>query len=142
MLLVLSSCGQRQGMVARSVVRGIHLCCRHGAPCNVKLKDYTPFDWDKGFYFNDATTEEERSLILGVTDEGYQEIEGQYVFLKNGKLVYQESEPTNFEGTVPDELSIDTLSGKNFASFASDSSFTVSEESGSHGPWFSLQPKK
>jgi len=140
LLPLLSSCGPHQGMIAHSVVREVRQRCHPVTPCSIQLRHLTPFDWDKGFYFNDATTEEERTRTLGVKDENYQEMEDQYVFLKNGKVVHQENEPTNVEGNLPDEIGIVTPEGQNIASFESNATFTVSWESGSNGPWFLLHP--
>jgi len=51
----------------------------------------------QGVLLHDATNEPDRSGALGTHEEGYAEFEDQLVFLKNGRIVYQESEPTNFE---------------------------------------------
>jgi hypothetical protein len=108
-------------------------------PYTIRIRDFTAFDWDRAYFFNDATTEQDRTSALGTREEGYTEFEDQLVFLKNGYIVYQESEPTNIEKRMKNDIAFATPEGRNFTSFTPSAIFTVSTEEGSDGPWFLLK---
>jgi hypothetical protein len=135
---VLSGC-QRPGKVERGLLRQIRHSCVGTNPCSIRIRDFTPFDWDKAFFFDDATTEQERSNALGTREEGYWEFEDQLVFLKNGRIVHQESEPTNIEKPIKDQIVFTTPGDSNFASFEANAVFVVSIVDGPDGPSFLLK---
>jgi hypothetical protein len=135
---VLPGC-ERPGKVERGLLLQIRRSCVGPKSCSIRIRDFTAFDWDKAFYFNDATTEEERSSALGTREEGYWEFEDQLVFLKNGRVVYQESEPTDIEKPIKDQIGFAAPEDRNFTSFAPDAVFAVSIEEGPNGSWFLLK---
>jgi hypothetical protein len=135
---VLVGC-ERPGKVERSILREIHRSCMGASPCSIRVRDHTPFDWDRAFYFDYAVSESDCSKALGAREEGYSEFEGQFVFLKNGGIVYQESEPTNVEKQIRDGIAFADPDGQNFTSFTVNAAFTVSIEDGSDGKWFLLK---
>ena len=137
-LLALSGCEQ-QGKVERGMLREILRSCTGKNPCTISIRNFTPFDWDSGYFFNDATTEQDRSNTLGTREEGYTEFEDQFVFLKNGRVVYQESEQTDIEKRMKNDIAFETHEDRNFTSFAPNAVFAVSIEEGSEGPWFLLR---
>jgi hypothetical protein len=138
LFLALPGC-ERRGKVNRGMLREIHRSCTGKSPCTIRIGDFTPFDWDMAFFFLDGTTEQERSSALGTREEGYREFEDQLVFLKKGRIAYQESEPTDIEKPVKDQIAFATPEDRNFTSFGPNSVFAVSIEEGSDGPWFLLK---
>jgi hypothetical protein len=138
-LLAVAGC-KHPGKVERGMFAQIRRSCGTANPCSVRIRDFTAFDWDQAFFFLDATTEQERSSALGTREEGSTEFEDQLVFLKNGRVAYQESEPTDVEKPIKDQIAFVTPDGRNFTSFAPDAVFAVSIEEGPAGPWYSLSP--
>jgi len=137
-LLPLSGCS-RVGKVESSIVREIHRSCFGNTSCKIRARDFTPFEWDRMFAFNGATTEQDRTRALGNPEQGYQEFDRQLVFTKNGRIVYQESEPTNVEKAMKDELAFDFPDGANFRFFPQSAAFSVQVEDGPDGPYFLLR---
>jgi len=141
LLVALAGCDQH-GSVERAILHQIHRSCASEHPCLVRVRDNTSFSWDKAFFFNDATTEQERTNALGTGDVGFSELQDQLVFLRDGRVVYQESEPTNIEKNLKDQIGFEALDGKNFTFFVPDVVFQVSVESGPDGPWYLLRPTR
>lgn len=138
LFLALLGC-ERRGNVERGILHEIRRSCTGSNPCLIRIRDFTAFDWDKAYFFNNANTEQERSSALGTREEDYTEFEDQLVFLKNSRIVYQESEPTDVEKRMKNDIAFATSEGKNFTSFIPNAIFAVSIEEGPNGPWFLLK---
>jgi len=138
LFLALLGC-ERRGYVERGILHEIRRSCTGTNPCSIRIRDFSAFDWDKAYFFNDATTEQDRSNALGTREEGYTEFEDQLVFLKNSRIVYQESEPTDVEKQMKNDIAFETPEGRNFTSFIPNAIFAVSIEEGPNGPWFLLK---
>jgi hypothetical protein len=136
--LALVGC-ERPGKVESGILREIRRSCLGANPCSIRMKDFTPFQWDRAFFFSDAASEQDRSNALGTREEGYTEFEDQLVFLKNGRIVYQESEPTNVEKQMKDGIAFAGPEDRNFSAFAVNAVFRVSIEDGPDGRWFLLK---
>src|ERR1035438_747272 len=75
----LTGCEQ-PGKVERAMLREISRSCTGRNPCSIRIREFTRFDWDRAFFFNDATNEPDRSGALGTHEEGYAEFEDQPSF--------------------------------------------------------------
>ena len=66
----------------------------------MKITDVTDFQWDQMHVFASGATREEIEKSLGTDFPDYQEFTRRLVFLKGGKIVRREDEPTDIERPV------------------------------------------
>lgn len=134
-----TSCSDSRRVEARIVDR-IH-ACRAPQNCVISLADATDFDWDTVFAFSYTVRADERRRVVGSPEVNYVEFHRQLVFVKNGKIVYQELEPTNVEHPIRDEVAFDLPDGRQFAKYRrSDAHFQVLRKDGPDGPYYILEP--
>jgi hypothetical protein len=141
MLLCLPGC-TRSGKVERALVSQITQSCRDQAPCQIRVDQATWFDWDKMYAFKYTATEPDREKALGMKDDGYRDLERQLVFLKNGKIVFQESEPTNAEHPIKNEVVFDIPDAEASKSFSRETVFSVTKLRSEAGRYFQLNQMK
>ena len=113
--------------------------CSDMANCRIQLSDVTTFDWDRLYAFKYTATEENRNQALEIKDEGFTEFLRQLVFVKDGKIVFQESQPTNVEGLIKNEVVFDIPDDSSFKSYPHEVMFSVVEMSGKAGPYYLLK---
>jgi hypothetical protein len=63
----------------------------------VKIKDVTDFQWDQMHVFESGATLDKIEKSLGTNFPDYVEYTRRIVFLKDGKIVRREDQPTDFE---------------------------------------------
>lgn len=129
----------RSGKVETALVAQISRACAGQASCRIRIDQATSFDWDKMYAFKYTATEQDREHALGMKDIGYRDLERQIVFLKDGKIVHQESEPTNVEHPVKNEVVFDIPDAVAFKSYSRGTEFTVDRLNGKLGPYFQLR---
>jgi hypothetical protein len=83
----------RSGKLEREILSEIRQKCGDRGSCRIQIDRAALFDWDKMYAFKYTATEQDRERVLGTKDVGYRDLERQLVFLKDGKIVHQESEP-------------------------------------------------
>jgi hypothetical protein len=66
-------------------------------PCIVRITDVTDFPWDQMHVFEVGATPEQIEKSLGTTFPDYVEFTRQIIFLKNGKIIHREEQPTSVE---------------------------------------------
>jgi len=125
-LLLLCGC-HHTGRVETKIVALIHECPAI-TTCQISLRSATSFDFDSMYAFDDNSDAQDRARILRIKDEGFEEMTRQLVFLKAGKIVHQENEPTNFEGIVKNQVVFDSADRQNFEVFSCDAVFSVIAE--------------
>jgi len=79
--------------------------CQPNTSCIVKIKELTSFQWDKMFVFSYGASPEYIEKALGLPLPEYVEFQRRFVFLKDGRIVYREDEPTDIEGVVDGQVS-------------------------------------
>ena len=126
------------GKVDREVLSQI-VHCPDRSRCQVPIRSVTSFDWDEVYAFNGATTESERDSALGIKDEGFLEFLPQLVFTKNGRIVYQESEPSDVEHPIKDELIFERPDSTRYAVYSSGAVFSARQETGPEGSYYILK---
>ncbi|MFZ1084409.1 MAG: hypothetical protein WAN35_05555 [Terracidiphilus sp.] len=99
----------------------------------------TNFDWDKMYVFDGESSESDRTKALGTRDLGFQEFQPQFVFLKNGRIVHQESEPADVENPVKDEIWIDTGEEAYYHICTPLAFYSVTEATDKDGPYYTLK---
>lgn len=102
-LSVLLSCS-RSGEVERAIGNRVNACVP-SAPCIVKIKDVTNFQWDQLHVFEHGATLAEIEKALGTDSPDYVEFKRRLVFLKEGRIIHREDEPTDIERPVNGQVS-------------------------------------
>jgi hypothetical protein len=126
-LVVLMTFGcARQPPVAAAIRSRIQLCAKD-RPCVISMRDVTRFDWDICYAFEYGTTRAVREAVLHTADPSYSEFEPQLVFLKSGRIVYEESHPTDVEHPLRNEIVFDIPEGAAFRAYRRDARFTAEE---------------
>ena len=138
-LLVVSLLGcNGPGKLESKIVDHIQTCS-HAATCRFAISDVTPFDWDKFYVFDYGVSLKDRERALGTKDEGFQEFHPQLVFLKDGRIVYQESEQPDVENPNEDEVIFDIPNDRNLKFYAPTAVFSVTEDHAESGRYFLLK---
>ena len=136
-LLTLPGC-PRSGKVEQEIVSEISQKCGDRGSCRIQIDRAALFDWDKMYAFKYTATAQDRERVLGTKAVGYRDLERQLVFLKDGKVVHQESEPTNVEHPVRNEVVFDIPDSAAFKSYPHEAAFWVNRLSSSAGPYYEL----
>jgi hypothetical protein len=136
-LVALSGCS-RSRKIEKKIIALIAHSCPDRASCRIRVDQATSFNWDRLYVFKYTATEKDREQALGMKDDGYRDLERQLVFLKNGKIVFQESEPTNVEHPIKDEVVFDIPDAAAFKSYANGAEFSVTQVTGESGPHYQL----
>jgi len=79
--------------------------CSASTPCIVKITDVTDFAWDQMHVFEAGATLDEIQRSIGTDFPDYVEFTRRIVFLKKVKIIHREDDPTNFEHSVPGQVS-------------------------------------
>ena len=77
--------------------------CTPSSDCSNRLRDVTPFDWDKMFYFDYSVPPAERETAVGVQFKT-EELRRQLVFLRGGSIVRNDLLPTSIEKPIENEI--------------------------------------
>lgn len=123
------------------LVTTINSTCGDFSNCTIRLKDVTEFDWDRVFVFNYAVTQEEIEKLVGNPFPRYQEFERSMIFLNGGKIVYSESDPTDIESLINNQVVFDTDERGNYKSYSSESRFEVKRKQFRGGVYYELTLK-
>lgn len=67
----------------------------------IKLSDFTDFEWDNVIIYRYPVTAKEISEFAGIDYEKALDIQSGMIFVKNGKVVYEEEFETDFESVSP-----------------------------------------
>ncbi|HQU85776.1 MAG TPA: hypothetical protein PKY59_21750 [Pyrinomonadaceae bacterium] len=92
-LFFMSSCA-RSGLVERAIGAKIETC-KPDIPCIVKIKDLTDFQWDEMHVFSYGSSLDEIRKTLRTDFPDYVEFKRRIIFIKDGKIVHWENEPTD-----------------------------------------------
>ena len=97
-LMMLFGCS-KSGQIEQRIGERIN-SCKPSEPCIVRITDLTDFQWDQMHVFEYGARLDEIEKALGTSFPNYVEFTRRLVFLKDGKIVYREDEPTDIEGPV------------------------------------------
>jgi hypothetical protein len=126
------------GKVERAMIRQIIHSRSNPAGIQIKIKSATDFDWDKMYAFRSAP------------EKGVEEVTGTQVledcdispalfFLQNGRIVYQECEPSDFEGVTEDDVIFDIPDDANYKSYLPNAVFSATVAESKEGPYYVLK---
>ena len=130
---------ERKGEINRGIAAEIRRSCVGAPNCKIAVKQITRFDWDKLYVFSSQMNESERSKVLGVKDDGFQELQQQLVFTKNGAVVYEESELADIETPSRDEVLFDRAVEQRYEAFGHDATFEAAIVDGSASRYYTLR---
>ncbi len=114
--------------------------CRPAARCVIQLREVTPFEWDRMFYFDYGVLPNARRSAVGLPFDT-EELRRQLVFLRNGQVVRNDLLPTDVEKPVENELAFE--GGEQPGSLSCDraAQFEVTRDSfGTGVMFFQLKP--
>lgn len=114
--------------------------CKLQTPCKIEISKITPFSWDEFYFFDAAILDIEVNKILGqkVFSAPFSGYTHRLVFLKNGKVVYQEEEPADLEGKLNGEIYFELNQAKKYAKFSENALFDVQKLKSSDGEHYLL----
>jgi hypothetical protein len=141
-LLLMLGCS-KSGVLERRIGERVD-ACKADAPCIVRVKDLTDFPWDKMYVFSYGAYPEYIEKALGTPLPDYVEFQRRLVFLKNGKIVYREDEPTDIENLVNGEVTFAGMDTEpSYVSFTPDTAvFIAAKHKHSNGVAYSLTQVK
>ena len=120
-----------EGLIGRAITDR----CRPAARCVIQLREVTPFEWDRMFYFDYAVSPAARRSAVGLPFD-IEEFRRQLVFLRNGKLVRNDLLPTNVEKPVENELDFESGEQQGWLSCDRAAKFEVTRDSFGTGVTF------
>lgn len=101
--ILLAGCS-RSGPIEQRIGERID-ACNPTVPCLVRITDVTDFQWDQMHVFEAGASLDEVKKSLGTEFPGYVEFTRRIVFLKDGRIVHREDEPTDIERPVNGKVS-------------------------------------
>ena len=139
-VLVIVGC-HSQSSVERQIQAFIQSKCHAQWPCPVNLRGTTSFDWDELYVFKDNASRADIENATHSTLSNYQELTSYLIFERAGKPVWIESEPTNVEHPIKDELVFDMPDATVYTAFPASTEFIVTQAESKDGPYFLLKKK-
>ena len=136
-LCFLLGCSGSRGLENRMVTR-IENNCASSPKCTLRMKDVTEFAWDRMYAFKYTASEKEVEDALGVKPGVFRELQRKLVFTKNGRIVFQEDEPTNVEHPIKDEVVFDIPDNASYRVYGPEVAFNVSKMTSEAGPYYEL----
>lgn len=135
-ILALTACNRvtptsDEGRIGRAIIDR----CRPTAKCVIELREVTPFEWDRMFYFDYVVSPIARRNAIGLPVDTA-ELRRQLVFVLNGKVVRNDLLPTNVEEPVENELDFEGGKEPNWLSCDRAAPFEVTHDSFGTGVTF------
>jgi hypothetical protein len=121
------------------ILQSINETCTGNTLCTLQMSTVTPFDWDKMYAFEMGIGASEMNQLLGTNDAEYCDLQRHLIFLKNGKIVFQECEPEGIEEATKNEMTFDIPETGKYKSYPHDVVFLVTQGTSKEGPWFNLK---
>jgi hypothetical protein len=102
-LLLTLNC-TKSGLIEPLVV-GRAKSCKPNTSCIIRMKELTDFEWDQMYVFSPGASQEFIEKSLGTPFPDYVEFKRRFVFLKAGKIVHREDDPTDIEHPIDGQVS-------------------------------------
>jgi hypothetical protein len=109
-------------------------------PCIIQIDSAMPVAWDHFYYFNDAMSRGDIESVLGTALPQYKELTTQIVLMREGRVVYHETWPTNIEHPLQNEVIFSNFDNKqrNYEVIKSHTHISVSGSGDSNTRYFVL----
>ncbi len=135
-LVAIAACNRvTPNSIEGRVGRAISDRCRPATRCVIQLREVTPFEWDRMFYFDYVVSPTARRSAVGLPFDTA-ELRRQLVFLRNGQVVRNDLLPTNVEKPVENELDFEGGKEPNWLSCDRVAQFEVTRDSFGTGVMF------
>jgi uncharacterized lipoprotein NlpE involved in copper resistance len=96
-VLILTGCKNNDNKLYSSAKAYIDKNCDNGS-ANVILSDLTDFDWERALVFEYPTTQKEIEDAIGIKYTKSLDLVSGIIFVKEGKIVYDETFSKDFDG--------------------------------------------
>ncbi len=103
LILILMFGCSKSGLIEQAIGEKIE-DCKLDVPCIVKIKDLTSFQWDEMHVFSYGSDIGEIEKTLRTKFPNYVEFKRRIIFLKDGKIVHWENEPTDIEAMTEGQV--------------------------------------
>jgi hypothetical protein len=140
-IVIVSACNRvTSTSIEARIGRAITERCRTAARCVIKLREVTPFEWDRMFYFDYEVSPTARLSAVGLPFETA-ELTRQLVFVRNGHVVHNDLLPTDIEKPIENELDFEGDHQSDWLSCDRAAQFEVTHDSfGTGVTFFQLKP--
>ena len=141
-LFLMPGCS-RSGLIEQRIGEKVN-SCKSDAPCIIRIKELTDFQWDEMYVFSYGAHAEYIERALGTPLPDPVEFQRRIVFLEGGRIVHREDEPTDIEGMVDGEVGFAGMDTQpSHLSFTPATSvFTASKHEHSNGIAYTLTQVK
>lgn len=126
-LLLLSSACTTWNVEKRVGAR-IEESCVPSASCTIAIRDLTDFGWDRMYAFKYNAGLEQIQTAIGTKFPDFDEFARKLVFLKEGKVVHREDEPTDIEKIVEGEVVFDIPDNEVYRSYTPETAVFRAEK--------------
>jgi hypothetical protein len=123
------------------IAQSIKAECHDTWPCQISLRRSTPFQWDELYVFKFTASKAEIEKTIHTTISNYNELTRYLVFTSDGRAVRIESEPTDVEHPIKDELVFEMPDSVSYRTFAAGTTFAVTREQRDTGAYYMLKPQ-
>jgi len=120
------------------LVTRIQTTCGESSGCIVRLRDVTDFAWDRVYVFKTTARQYQIEEVIGVPFPQYEEFKRSMIFLKEGRLVHGEAEPTDVEAPINNQVIFDIPDTDSYRSYSPESQFNVTRKSRDGGSYYKL----
>ena len=109
-IFILSLCWgcSRKGLIEQTIGEKVD-ACKPNVPCIIKIKNLTDFQWDEMHVFSSGSSLGEIEDTLKTDFPEYVALKRRMIFLKDGKIVHWENEPTDMENMIEGEVRFDGM---------------------------------
>jgi len=131
LLVSFQSCGTKTvdpNSIEGKLVTKIKTTCGESSGCTVRIRDVTDFAWDRVYVFKTTADQSEVEKTIGVPFPQYREFRRSIIFLKGGKLVYGEANPTDVEAPIKDQVIFDIPDTDDYRAYSPESRFEVTRK--------------
>lgn len=111
----------KSGVIERQIGKRVNEC--KADDCTIRIKDATDFQWDKMYVFKYYARPDVIQKALGTTSSNFVEFTRRIVFLKDGRIVYREDEPTDIESVVDGQVIFDIPDTDVYKAYMPDAEF-------------------
>jgi hypothetical protein len=132
LLVFFESCGTMTvdpNSIEGKLVTRIETSCRESSGCTVRIREVTDFAWDRVYVFKTTARKYQIEEIIGAPFPQYEEFKRSMIFVKGGKLVYGEANPTDVEAPINDQVIFDIPDTDDYRSYSLESRFEVTRKS-------------
>ncbi len=136
LLLALGCQSQPESLVRKKIIEE----CQSEKSCVIKMEDFTNFQWDKLYVFNEGVTLPFINNELGFRYEDYTEFEKVMIFVKDEKITHKESENYNPSGRAESSIWFN-LPSNGYGVFTPEDEFRVTQERIDGKVYYTLVPR-